>query len=371
MIDPGAFRRDALGSFRHWAKSNVIQQADMTAKTPQNSETPDLARAARLSVAPMMEWTDRHCRYLHRLMSREVLLYTEMVTSAALVRGGATHLLEFHDAEHPVALQLGGSEPDELAEAARMGEAAGYDEINLNVGCPSDRVQSGAFGAVLMKSPELVARCVASMAKAVSVPVTVKCRIGVDQQVPSEILPAFLAMTQDVGVERITIHARMAWLKGLSPKENRDVPPLDYDLVYQMKSEFPDLHLSLNGGVDSLAMAEDILSKGMDGVMIGRAAYHTPSDILLEADQRIYGSTRPAKSAETVVQEMEPYIARHLSEGGRLHSVTRHMLGLFNGRPGARLWRRALSENARGSDADFTVVQSALEALLEAQAKAA
>ena len=232
----------------------------------------------------MMDWTDRHCRYLHRLLSRESLLYTEMVTAPALVRGGAVHLLDFSPEEHPVALQLGGSDPAELAAAARLGAEAGYDEINLNVGCPSDRVQSGTFGAVLMKQPELVAECCSAMRAAVDVEVTVKCRIGVDDQEPREVLPAFLETVAAAGVGRFAIHARKAWLQGLSPKENRDIPPLDYPLVQEMKAAFPQLHLSVNGGIASRAQARALLDAGLDGVMIGRAAYHQPWDVLGTAD---------------------------------------------------------------------------------------
>lgn len=223
------------------------------------------ARAAKLSVAPMMDWTDRHCRYLHRLLSAHVLLYTEMVTSPALVRGGALHLLDHHGDEHPVALQLGGSDPTELAQAARIGAAAGYDEINLNVGCPSDRVQSGTFGAVLMRQPALVADCVRAMQDAVDIEVTVKCRIGVDEQNPADVLPEFLSQMVGAGVERVAIHARKAWLQGLSPKENRDIPPLDYDLVRQMKGLFPNLHISVNGGITSLEQAVEFLDGGWTG----------------------------------------------------------------------------------------------------------
>jgi len=298
-------------------------------------------------------------------MSRRALLYTEMVTSPALVRGGAVHLLRFDDQEHPVALQLGGSDPAELAEAARMGEAEGYDEINLNVGCPSDRVQSGTFGAVLMKTPALVADCLSAMQTAVSVPVTVKCRIGVDDQVPAEVLPDFLAQVQDVGVAGVTIHARMAWLQGLSPKENRDIPPLDYDLVFEMKNRFPDLQISINGGVQNLAQARAFLDRGIDGVMIGRSAYHSPWDILGEADRVIWGEAPPFQHPSQVVHAILPYIENHLAEGGRLHSITRHMLGLFQGRPGARAWRRALSENAHAKDAGVDVVESALDHLFQ------
>ncbi|MDF0599991.1 tRNA dihydrouridine(20/20a) synthase DusA [Psychromarinibacter sp. C21-152] len=314
----------------------------------------------RLSVAPMMDWTDRHCRYLHRLLSRNALLYTEMVTAAALVRGGARHLLRFDPAEHPVAVQLGGAEPGELAAAARMAAEAGYDEINLNVGCPSDRVQSGCFGAVLMEQPALVADCVAAMVAAQPVEVTVKCRIGVDAQAPEEVLPAFLETIRDAGVRRVTIHARKAWLQGLSPKENREVPPLDYDLVYRMKAEFPELHVSVNGGIGSLEEARAHLAQGVDGVMIGRAAYHRPADILLEADRAIWGEPPPLARAEEAVELMKPYIAAHLAEGGRLHQVTRHMLGLFAGRPGARGWRRVLSEGAHRPGAGVALLDAAL-----------
>ena len=316
-----------------------------------------LQSAARLSVAPMMDWTDRHCRYLHRLLCKNALLYTEMVTAPALVRGGALHLLDFNAAEHPVALQLGGSDPKELAQAARLGAEAGYDEINLNVGCPSDRVQSGTFGAVLMKNPVLVAECCAEIIAAVDVEVTVKCRIGVDKQEPQEILPEFLARVSAAGVGRFAIHARKAWLQGLSPKENRDIPPLDYPLVQQMKGLFPALHLSVNGGITSLDQAASFLEAGMDGVMIGRAAYHQPSDILAAADQRIFGQGQAADPV-TVVQQMMPYIEAHLSSGGKLNQVTRHMLGLFAGQPGARAWRRILSE--RGHIGGTELVQEAL-----------
>lgn len=307
----------------------------------------------------MMEWTDRHCRYFHRLMSREALLYTEMVTAPALVRGGAHHLLAFSPEEHPVAVQLGGSDPAELAEATRIACDAGYDEVNLNVGCPSDRVQSGTFGAVLMKTPGLVADCVAAMAAASSVEVTVKCRIGVDDQTPEEGLPAFLETVSAAGVRRFTIHARKAWLQGLSPKENREIPPLDHALVRRMKAAFPHLHISLNGGVQSLETVQDLLGQGLDGVMVGRAAYHDPATILLGADRAIYG-TDHAPSREEVVAGMRPYIAHHLEQGGRLHNITRHMLGLYAGLPGARGWRRVLSEGAQDKSAGLEVLDAAL-----------
>ncbi|MGB3246180.1 MAG: tRNA dihydrouridine(20/20a) synthase DusA, partial [Sulfitobacter sp.] len=305
----------------------------------------NVLNASRLSVAPMMDWTDRHCRFLHRQLSAQALLYTEMITAPALVRGGALHLLDHDAAEHPVALQLGGSDPDELAEAARLGAEAGYDEINLNVGCPSDRVQSGAFGAVLMKDPALVARCVVAMARAVDVDVTVKCRIGVDDQDPTEVLPEFLSRMVGAGVTRVSVHARKAWLAGLSPKENRDIPPLDYALVQRMKELFPNLHISINGGIATLDAAEALLDQGLDGVMIGRAAYHQPADILGTADRRIFGQGSDT-TAEEAVHAMVPYIDAHIDAGGRLNQITRHMMGLFAGRPGARNWRRMLSTEA-------------------------
>ena len=317
---------------------------------------------ARLSVAPMMDWTDRHCRYLHRLLSKHTLLYTEMITAPALVRGQAFHLLDHDTSEHPVALQLGGSDPVELAKAARIGADAGYDEINLNVGCPSDRVQSGCFGAVLMEQPELVARSVAAMRDAVDVDVTVKCRIGVDDQEPETILPNFLTQVQNAGCDRVAIHARKAWLKGLSPKENRDIPPLDYPLVHEMKSAFPHLHVSINGGITSLDEAEAFLEAGLDGVMIGRAAYHNPASVLCAADRRIFADGDDS-SAESAVLAMLPYIEAHLAAGGKLHQVTRHMLGLFTGRPGARRWRQILSENVSKPMAGPEVVELALGAI--------
>lgn len=292
----------------------------------------------------MMDWTDRACRGFHRLLSRRALLYTEMVTAPAVIHGERGRLLDFDAAEHPVALQLGGSEPAQLAEAARIGADWGYDEINLNVGCPSDRVQSGCFGAVLMTRPDLVAECAAAMIAASPVEVTVKCRIGVDDQDPEEVLPDFLARMRDAGVRRISIHARKAWLQGLSPRENRDIPPLDYPLVHRMKREFPDLDLSINGGIASLDQVRAHLGP-MDGVMVGRAAYHQPWDILGQAD-RLWGDAPPFDSPVEAARAMRERIEAHLEAGGRLHQFTRHMLGLFHGRPGARGWRRQLSEGA-------------------------
>ncbi len=319
--------------------------------------------ASRLSVAPMMDWTDRHCRYLHRLMTSKALLYTEMVTAQAVIHGNRDRLLGFDPSEHPVAVQLGGSDPAQLAQAARICADFGYDEVNLNCGCPSDRVQSGSFGAILMENAPLVAECVAAMSAAVDIPVTVKCRIGVDDQDPEAVLPDFLARVSAAGVDRFTIHARKAWLQGLSPKENRDIPPLDYDLVRQMKATFPHLHLSVNGGIETLDQAEQLLEV-LDGVMIGRAAYHTPCAVLLDADMRIFaGPTR--RSAEEVADLMQPYIDQHLTAGGKLHHISRHMLGMFQGRPGARGWRRHLSENAHRDGADGKVVSEAMRYVTE------
>lgn len=292
----------------------------------------------------MMDWTDRQCRAFHRLMSRRALLYTEMVTAPAIVHGDRARLLDFDAAEHPVALQLGGSVPAELRQATRIAADWGYAEINLNVGCPSDRVQSGCFGAVLMKTPDLVADCVAAMMAVSPVEVTVKCRIGVDDQDPAQVLPAFIDRMREAGVRRIAIHARKAWLQGLSPRENREVPPLDYPLVHAMKRQFPDLHLSVNGGIGSLAEARDHLAV-MDGVMIGRAAYHQPWEILGQAD-RLWEAAPPFGSAVEVADAMRPRIVAHLAAGGRLHQISRHMLGLFHGQPGARGWKRVLSEGA-------------------------
>jgi len=325
-----------------------------------------LNKSARLSVAPMMDWTDRHCRYLHRLMTRRALLYTEMVTAPALVRGDARHLLKFDPGEHPVAVQLGGSDPVELAKATAICCDEGYDEVNLNIGCPSDRVQSGCFGAVLMKRPELVADCVSKMIAASSVEVTVKCRIGVDDQDANQVLPSFLEKVSTAGISRFTIHARKAWLKGLSPKENRDIPPLDYALVQQMKRDFPHLHLSVNGGISSLDQAEDHLRAGMDGVMIGRAAYHKPADLLLAVDEVVFGE-QGRKTPERIVQEMYPYIEGHLADGGRLNQITRHMLGMFAGQPGARRWRRILSDGSVRDGAGVELVAQALSAVTGSQ----
>jgi len=341
---------------------------------PQTAETTEKSiknRAFRLSVAPMMDWTDRHCRFFHRQMTRRAILYSEMVTAPAIIHGPKPRLLDFSAAEHPVALQLGGSDPDELARATALSRAWGYDEVNLNCGCPSDRVQSGCFGAVLMENPALVARCVAAMITEADVPVTVKCRIGVDDQEPAEILPRFIETVAAAGVTHFVVHARKAWLQGLSPKENREIPPLDYPLVLAMKQRFPELTICLNGGVATLDQARGLLDQGLDGVMIGRAAYHDPGATLIGADA-LWGDDF-APDAAAVVAAMRPYIAAHLAAGGRLHQITRHMLGLFAGRPGARGWRRLLSEGASRPGAGLDVLDAALaevqgQAELQAQA---
>jgi tRNA-dihydrouridine synthase A len=308
----------------------------------------------------MMDWTDRHCRVLHRMLSRRALLYTEMLTTGAVLHGDRGRLLAFDAVEHPVALQLGGSEPAELAQAARIGEAEGYDEINLNVGCPSDRVQSGRFGACLMREPELVAECMAAMGAAVKVPVTVKCRIGVDEQDPQESLFRLVDRCAAAGVTRFVVHARKAWLKGLSPKENREVPPLDYPLVWRLKRERPELTIVINGGIGSLDEAQAHLAH-VDGVMLGRAAYHTPG-LLGEADARIFGDGAPVDPFEAV-QAYRGYVARELARGTHLAAMTRHMLGLFHGRPGARAWRRILTVDGVKPGAGLEVIDRALAAV--------
>ena len=329
-----------------------------TQKVYEKQKNVRYSTAFRLSVAPMMDWTDRHCRYFHRVMSRRAMLYTEMVTAPAVIHGARARLLGFGGAEHPVALQLGGSDPAELAQAVQASEPYGYDEINLNVGCPSDRVQSGCFGAVLMQRPSLVADCLRAMIDVSPVPVTVKCRIGVDDQVPEDTLPDFIEQVARAGVGHVIIHARKAWLQGLSPKENRDIPPLDYDLVVRMKALFPDLTISINGGITTLDQARGLLDRGLDGVMVGRAAYHDPGAVLIGADA-LWGDT-PGLDAFGVVDAMRPYIDAHLAAGGRLHQITRHMLGLFAGRPGARGWRRVLSEGTSKPGAGLGLIDAAL-----------
>ena len=315
----------------------------------------------------MMDWTDRHCRVLHRGLTRHALLYTEMRTAEAVIRGDHARLLGFDEIEHPVALQLGGSEPARLAQAARIGAAFGYDEINLNVGCPSDRVQSGRFGACLMREPKLVADCVTAMREAVSVPVTVKCRIGVDDQDPEISLRAMVAACAQAGVDVFAVHARKAWLEGLSPKENRDVPPLEYDLVYRAKRENPQLTIVINGGITMLDECEKHLGH-VEGVMMGRAVYQSPA-MLADVDRRFFGADKTI-DMDKAVEAYLNYIERKLGEGVPLNAMTKHMVGLFSGWPGARLFRRHLSENATRAGAGIGVLRDAL-AYVQAPRRAA
>jgi tRNA-dihydrouridine synthase A len=300
-----------------------------------------LDRSRRFSVAPMMEWTDRHCRFFHRLLTRRALLYTEMLTSGAVLHGDRARLLRFDPAEHPVALQLGGSDPRDLAACACIGADVGFDEINLNVGCPSDRVQDGRFGACLMAEPALVGECVTAMKAAVSLPVTVKCRIGIDDQDPELALDVFARTAEQSGADALIVHARKAWLKGLSPKENRDLPPLDYARVYRLKAAHPRLPVIINGGIRTIEEAKAHLSH-VDGVMMGRAAYQEPWR-LLDADRVLFGEAPPFSSVKDAATALVPYIERELSQGARLHSITRHLHGLFRAVPGARAYRRALA----------------------------
>jgi len=309
------------------------------------------------AVAPMMDWTDRHCRVIHRLLSRRARLYTEMVTDRAVIHGRRERLLGFDAAEHPVALQLGGNEPALLAAAARIGADFGYDEINLNCGCPSDRVQGGAFGACLMREPARVGDCVAAMKAAVSVPVTVKCRLGVDEQDPEQALDAFVAAVKAAGVDAAIVHARKAWLAGLSPKENREVPPLDHGRVRRLKAANPQLPVIVNGGIRAPAEWTAHLA-GLDGVMLGREAYQNP-EILLAVDPLLFGEPAPLADGFALIEALEPLIAAHLAAGGRLHAFTRHLTGLFPGRPGARLFRRHLAERCVAAGAGFDTLRAA------------
>jgi tRNA-dihydrouridine synthase A len=309
-----------------------------------------------VSVAPMMAWTDRHCRYFLRLISRQVRLYTEMITTAALIHGDRDKLLAFDDSEHPLAIQLGGSEPEELARCAAWAEQAGFDEVNLNVGCPSDSVQSGRFGACLMLEPQRVAACVAAMREVVTVPVSVKTRIGVDQHDSYEELTRFVSLLLEAGLVTLIVHARKAWLAGLSPKQNRERPPLRYDWVYRLKKEFPDVHI--NGGVVTLDEVDRHLDR-VDGVMIGRAVYHQPY-LLADVDRRYGGVAEQAPSRQQIIESLLPYVETELSRGTRLQQITRHLMGLFQGVPGARRWRRVLSEDGRQSGAGIEVLEQAL-----------
>ncbi len=321
-----------------------------------------LANGSKIfAVAPMIDWTDTHCRFLHRQLSAHALLYTEMIVADAIIHGQRDRLLGYHAEEHPVALQLGGSDPAKLAEAVRIAADYGYDEINLNVGCPSDRVQSGTFGACLMREPETVARCVEAMKAVAAVPVTVKCRIGVDDQEPETVLPDFIGQVVSAGAQAIWIHARKAWLQGLSPKENRDIPPLDYSLAYRMKQDHPDVFIGINGGITDLDQADDHL-KHMDGVMIGRAAYHNTS-MLADVDSRIYGETQVEPDWLGVRDKMMAYAENYVAKGGRLNHVTRHMVGLFQGLPGARRFRQILSSDATRPGAGPDVIAAAFAAI--------
>ena len=315
--------------------------------------------AFRFCIAPMMDWTDRHCRYFHRILSRRARLYTEMLTAAAVLYGDRERLLRFDPAEHPVALQLGGSDPAQLAIAAGIGEGFGYDEINLNIGCPSERVQDGSFGACLMREPGLVAKAVAAIKARVKIPVTVKCRTGVDEQDPETALIALAERVAEAGCDVLIVHARKAWLKGLSPKENREVPPLDYALVHALKRRMPEFPIVLNGGLSAIPQMRAELEH-LDGVMVGRAAYQNPA-LLMEADRAFFRQTAPVQSRREAVEAFLPYVEAQLAEGVPLHAMTRHLLGLFNGEPGARAWRRHLAAEALKPRAGVDVLRGALE----------
>lgn len=319
--------------------------------------TRPLYRKPVFAIAPMMDWTDRHCRFFHRQMTRHTLLYTEMVVADAVIHGNRDRLLGFAPEEHPVALQLGGSDPEKLAKAAAIAAEWGYDEINLNVGCPSDRVQSGTFGACLMRTPDLVATCVAAMKAEVSVPVTVKCRIGVDDQDPETALDEIADKVIAAGADALWVHARKAWLQGLSPKENRDIPPLDYDRVYRLKQRLAGRFIGINGGISDLDETSRHIEM-MDGVMLGRAAYHVPGQ-LIDVDRRVYGSGEPSITWDELIDRMAEYCAAHITAGGRLTHVTRHMVGLFHGIAGARRFRQILSTDATKNGAGPDILHAA------------
>jgi tRNA-dihydrouridine synthase A len=321
----------------------------------------------RFSIAPMMDWTDRHCRFFHRLLTRHALLYTEMITTGAILHGDRQRLLRFDAAEHPVALQLGGSNPADLAQSARIAEDFGYDEINLNVGCPSDRVQEGRFGACLMAEPVLVGECVAAMKTVVRIPVTVKCRIGIDEQDPEEALETLTRAVKAAGVDALIVHARKAWLAGLSPKENRDIPPLNYDRVYRLKRAHPELSISINGGVGSVEAARDHL-QFVDGVMMGRAAYQEPWR-LFAVDPMLFGAEATFSSPKQALEAFFPYVERELAQGTRLHAMTRHILGLFHAVPGARAFRRHIAIHAVKPGADIGVLRDAMGLVMDTPAR--
>ncbi len=310
----------------------------------------------------MLDWTDRHYRYFARLMSDEILLYTEMVTTGAIIHGKGDYLA-YNQEEHPIALQLGGSNPQDLAHCAKLAEERGYDEVNLNVGCPSDRVQNGRFGACLMAEPDLVAQCVDAMKQVVDIPVTVKTRIGIDDQDSYRFLTQFIDIVNAAGCDAFIVHARKAWLQGLSPKENREIPPLDYDRVYQLKQDYPELNISINGGIKTLEEAKTHLSK-LDGVMVGREAYQNPY-ILAQVDQELCGIEKPVLSRDAVLEKLFPYMEKHVQQGGRLNHITRHIIGLYQGIAGSRAWRRYLSENAHKPGAGVDVVREAQRLMQE------
>jgi tRNA-dihydrouridine synthase A len=321
----------------------------------------------KFNVAPMMDWTDRHCRFFHRILSRRARLYTEMLASAAVLHGERHRLLGLNAAEHPVAVQLGGSDPAELAAAAQICADFGYDEINLNIGCPSERVQSGAFGACLMREPDLVGDCVAAIKARVAIPVTVKCRTGVDEQNPEAALGLLAERVIAAGCDALIVHARKAWLKGLSPKENRHVPPLDYELVHALKQRYPGIPIVLNGGLASLDQIRTELDR-FDGVMVGRAAYQTP-ELLLDVDPLLFSEAAPVPDAVAAVEAFIPYVEARLSEGVPLHAMTRHLLGLFNGRRGARAWRRHLATEAVKRGANAKTLRAALRHIEPSQSE--
>lgn len=330
-------------------------------KTLSAPDAAPLYPTARFSIAPMLDWTDHHCRYFHRMLSKNALLYTEMVTTGAIIHGRGDYLL-FNEQEHPLALQLGGSNPEDLARCAKLAAERGYDEINLNVGCPSDRVQNGRFGACLMGEPDLVARCLAAIKEAVDIPVTVKTRIGIDDQDSYDFLVDFVRIVSEVGgCDNFTVHARKAWLSGLSPKENRDIPPLDYPRVYQLKKDFSHLTIGINGGITSLDDAQTHL-KHLDGVMLGREAYQNPY-LLAHVDNQLFGDTNPIIDRTDAVKAMFPYIETQMSKGANLNHISRHMLGIFQNMPGARQWRRYISENAHKPGAGIEVLEAALTKL--------
>jgi tRNA-dihydrouridine synthase A len=320
-----------------------------------------------ISVAPMLDWTDKHCRYFLRQISRHALLYTEMVTTGAIIYGKGD-FLSYNDAEHPVSLQLGGSDAAHMAQCAIKAQEYGYDEVNINVGCPSDRVQNGRFGACLMAEPQTVAECIKAMQAEVDIPVTVKSRIGIDDMDEYKDLSKFIDIVAGAGCEDFTVHARKAWLKGLSPKENRDIPPLMYDRVYQLKNEFPDLHIGINGGIKTISQAQQHL-QFVDSVMIGREVYSNPY-ILSQVDAQFYNDQTTVPTREDVVQRMYEYTQQHVAAGGKAWHVVRHMMGLFQGQPGGRVWRRYLSENAIGADKSADVLLAALDTMMQTREKA-